>query len=127
MIGYTTLGASDHERANAFYAPIAEELGARRMPVSEHLTLWGDPRRGGMLGIITPNNREPPTVGNGVMVALKATGVAAVQAAHAAALAAGGADEGPPGPRPADSTSFYGAYFRDPTGNKLCVFTSPSA
>jgi len=39
-----------------------------------------------------------------------------------AGLANGGSDEGKPGPRPADSTSFYGAYLRDPTGNKICVY-----
>jgi hypothetical protein len=37
----------------------------------------------------------------------------------------GGTDEGAPGPRPADSTTFYGAYLRDPTGNKICVYCKP--
>ena len=44
---------------------------------------------------------------------------------HAAALAHGGTDEGAPGPRPADSTNFYGAYVRDATGNKIAIFTRP--
>ena len=56
------------------------------------------------------------------MIAFKGESKEAVQAAHAAALAQGGVDEGAPGPRPADSTSFYGAYMRDPTGNKIAVF-----
>ena len=46
-------------------------------------------------------------------------------AAYAAALAFGGVDEGAPGPRPADSTTFYGAYVRDATGNKIAIFTRP--
>jgi hypothetical protein len=37
----------------------------------------------------------------------------------------GGTDEGAPGPRPADSKTFYGAYLRDPTGNKICVYCKP--
>ncbi|MBA2765658.1 MAG: VOC family protein, partial [Solirubrobacterales bacterium] len=39
-----------------------------------------------------------------------------VQAAHAAGLAAGGADDGPPGPRPAYGPRYYAAYLRDPDG-----------
>ena len=30
-----------------------------------------------------------------------------------------------PGPRPEDSTTFYGAYLRDPTGNKICIYCKP--
>lgn len=48
----------------------------------------------------------------------------AVKAAHVAALAHGGTDEGAPGFRPPDGTSFYGAYVRDPAGNKLCLFNA---
>jgi hypothetical protein len=47
-----------------------------------------------------------------------------VKAAHAAALANGGSDEGAPGYRPPEKTSFYGAYFRDAVGNKFCVFAT---
>lgn len=42
-----------------------------------------------------------------------------VDAAHAAALANGGSDEGAPGPRPDYGPEFYGAYVRDPDGNKM--------
>jgi len=56
------------------------------------------------------------------MIALKVASQDQVGAVHATALANGGSDEGAPGFRPADGTSFYGAYFRDPTGNKFCVF-----
>jgi len=44
-----------------------------------------------------------------------------VDRAHATALAQGGACEGPPGLRPHYHADYYGAYFRDPEGNKLCV------
>jgi hypothetical protein len=37
------------------------------------------------------------------------------------AIAHGGMDEGGPGLRPAYHPHYYGAYFRDPDGNKLCV------
>jgi lactoylglutathione lyase len=62
-----------------------------------------------------------PEAGNGQMVALLAATRAQVDAAHALALAHGGRCEGPPGLRPHYHANYYGAYFRDPDGNKLCV------
>ena len=53
------------------------------------------------------------------MVALTAASPEVVDQVHAAAMAAGGACEGPPGQR---MPTFYGAYFRDLDGNKVCVF-----
>jgi predicted lactoylglutathione lyase len=52
------------------------------------------------------------------MVALAAKTRADVDAFYAAAIAAGGTDEGEPGLRPFHA-SFYAAYVRDPDGNKL--------
>ena len=43
---------------------------------------------------------------------------------HAAALAAGGSDEGPPGFRAAYGPRFYVSYLRDPQGNKIALFSS---
>jgi catechol 2,3-dioxygenase-like lactoylglutathione lyase family enzyme len=118
MIGYTTFGSSDLARSGAFYDPIAAELGARRLFEDEHLILWG---RGGagMLGAITPHDKGAPSIGNGVMVALAARDPEQVRKVHALALSMGGPNEGDPGMR---TGAFYGAYFRDPDGNKLAVF-----
>ncbi len=55
------------------------------------------------------------------MVALLAASRQIVDRAHAYALAQGGADEGAPGLRPQYHPNYYGAYFRDPDGNKICV------
>src|SRR5579871_1140935 len=69
-----------------------------------------------------PHDGKPATAGNGTMIAFVAPSKDAVQSAYEAGLARGGTDEGAPGPRPADSTTFYGCYLRDPAGNKICVF-----
>ena len=68
-----------------------------------------------------PYNQEPHQHGNGQMVAFLAESRAIVDSAHAVALANGGTSEGPPGLRPEYHEHYYGAYFRDPDGNKLCV------
>jgi catechol 2,3-dioxygenase-like lactoylglutathione lyase family enzyme len=66
-----------------------------------------------------PYDQRPAGNGNGWMVAFAAPSRAAVDAAHAAAMAAGGTDEGASGPRPHFAPDYYGAYVRDPDGNKL--------
>lgn len=42
-----------------------------------------------------------------------------VDAFYAAAIAAGGVDNGPPGPRPEYGPGFYGAFVLDATGNNI--------
>jgi catechol 2,3-dioxygenase-like lactoylglutathione lyase family enzyme len=119
MIGYVTLGASDLARAARFYDAIAAEMGVGRMMEFPTYIAWGTP--GGAAGIAAtlPFDGQPPSVGNGVMVALEAKDRAQVDRLHAIALAHGGSCEGPPGPR---GDSFYAGYFRDPDGNKLNAF-----
>jgi predicted lactoylglutathione lyase len=66
-----------------------------------------------------PYNREPATAGNGSMTAFQAGSTVAVDAAYAAGIAAGGTDEGAPGPRSRYGLGYYGAYLRDLDGNKI--------
>ena len=124
MIGYTTLGTSDLERARRFYDAVLAPLGGKRALDYERSTYFSGPGRGAMLGLTLPYDGEAASAGNGVMVALNAQSDAAVDQAHAVAIAAGGACEGPPGQR---GDFFYAAYFRDLDGNKLCVFRFPEA
>ena len=129
MLGYVTIGANDAETAHRFYDAVLGTLGWKA-----HMT-FGEWRgysldgkgEGQSVWVCKPFDGAPATVGNGMMVAFTARDHAQVDAFHAAAMANGGADEGEPGPRPADSTTFYGAYVRDPTGNKIAIFTKPSA
>lgn len=119
MIGYTTIGATDLERARAFYDAVLAPLGGKRTLTYERSQYYGGPGRGAMLGVVLPFDGETASVGNGVMVALSAETTAQVDQVHAAALVAGATCEGPPGQR---MDNFYGAYFRDLDGNKLCAF-----
>ncbi len=70
----------------------------------------------------TPENGKEACFGNGSMLGFKAASRAAVEAFHAAALSAGGKDEGAPGVRGESDPAFYGAYVRDPEGNKFCAY-----
>ena len=119
MIGYTTIGTNDLERAKGFYDRVLAPLGGRRTLVYQRSLYYGNPTRGAMLGVTLPFDGQGATPGNGGMVALSAASPQVVDEVHAAAMAAGGLCEGPPGQR---MDNFYGAYFRDLDGNKLCVF-----
>ena len=98
------------------------------MEFGENFTLygvsWGVPG----VAICTPNNGEAATAGNGNMVAIVLGSRDKVDALHAKALELGGTDEGAPGLRsPEGPQAFYGAYFRDPEGNKFCAFRTGPA
>lgn len=118
MFSHVTLGTSDLERARAFYDPVTATLG-----LSTPFPLPGTLVYGEMIGpklfILAPFDGAPASVGNGVHVAFLAKTRAEVDAFHAAALAHGGSDEGAPGLRPRYHAHYYGAYVRDPDGNKL--------
>ena len=73
------------------------------------------------LWIVNPLDKKAASVGNGITVGLDASDRAAVDAAYKAGLSAGGKDEGAPGLRPHYHPNYYGAYPRDPNGNKTCV------
>jgi catechol 2,3-dioxygenase-like lactoylglutathione lyase family enzyme len=124
MIGYVTLGTDDLDRSRAFYDALFAELGASRlMELDSGFTLygtgWGKPG----VAVTRPHDGGPASAGNGNMVSLVVDGRDKVDRLHSKALELGGSDEGPPGLRgPEGDRAFYGAYFRDPDGNKFCVF-----
>ena len=122
MIGYITIGTLDFETALPFYDAVLGAIGGERKSYEGGWAFYGAKDGEPNIGLCKPFDGQPARPGNGIMIAFAAPSRDAVNAAHAAALASGGTDEGPPGMRPPDGTSFYGAYVRDPTGNKLCVF-----
>jgi catechol 2,3-dioxygenase-like lactoylglutathione lyase family enzyme len=120
MIGYVTLGTNNIERAAAFYDELLSVYGAKRAMQTDKMILWSSAKPGRpSLGVIKPYDKNAATAGNGTMVALGIDEPAKVDAFHKKALALGATDEGAPGSR---GGGFYGAYFRDLDGNKLCVF-----
>ena len=118
MIDHVSVGVSDLERAGAFYRQVLAPLGytslVERLPVTigfgkKYPEVWLNARAG----------MAPVGADTGVHVCLRAPSDDAVRAFHAAALAAGGRCDGPPGARQAAFTSYFGAFVRDPDGNKL--------
>lgn len=130
MLSHIYLGVTDFERALAFYAPIMVALGLKQRfadPV-KGWAAWNPSTGGRPLFIIgKPYNGAEHDAGNGQMVAFMASTRAVVDQVHALALAHGGQDEGQPGLRPHYHANYYGAYFRDPDVNKVCVVCHDAA
>lgn len=122
MLGYVTIGANDLDKALKFYDPAMEALGFKRKFNEGGWAGYGPPNGDADFMLCAPFNKEPATWGNGVMVALKAPSRAAVDAFHAAGVKHGGKDEGAPGRRGESEPPWYGAYLRDPEGNKICAY-----
>ena len=127
MIGYVTIGALDDAKAQGFYDAVFGAMGQERKFADGGWTGYGPKGEDShnVYIVSATANGEPARAGNGIMISFKAKTKAEVDAAYAGGLKHGGSDEGKPGPRPADSTTFYGAYLRDPTGNKICVYCKP--
>lgn len=124
MFSHVFVGVNDFDRALGFYTPLMAVLGieARFCERERPWAGWqSSPGPRPLFLIGTPYDQLAAQPGNGQMVAFLAQTRALVDEAHAVALAHGGTSEGAPGPRPEYHPNYYGAYFRDPDGNKLCV------
>ena len=118
MFSHVTIGVNDVDRAVAFYDALFACLGIERFAQGDGYAAYGAPESD-QVWIMHPFDGKPATVGNGTHIAFLARTRAQVDAFHAAALAQDGSDEGAPGLRLHYHPSYYGAYIRDPEGNKL--------
>ncbi len=121
MYSHTTIGANDLARAKAVYDVVLAPLSLEVRFEGDGMVGYGLPGGRPQFLVVQPFDGGEPSVGNGSMVALLASRRALVDACHAAALEQGGVDEGGPGLRPHYHRNYYGAYFRDLDGNKICI------
>lgn len=119
MLHGVCLGTNDLARAARFYDAVLATIGMERSLNEGREIGYG--LRGGArcFWVLIPYDGRPATWGNGTQVTFRAPDRAAVEAFHCTALAEGGMDEGAPAER--YRPGYYGAYCRDPDGNKLHV------
>jgi catechol 2,3-dioxygenase-like lactoylglutathione lyase family enzyme len=116
VIDHVGFEVADLERSAPFYDGVFYALGARRVFDSDQAIAYGI--NGPEVWIVVRGRAPAPGYGH---LALAANGKAAVDAAYAGGLAAGGADDGPPGPRPQYGSRYYAAYLLDPDGLRVEV------
>jgi len=129
MIAYVTVGADDMVLAKRFYSAFLPALGYQLTEVSDGLSCALPKQPGQTIAlpefyVKSPFDGGPASAGNGAMIAFEARNQQQVRDLHAAAVAAGGTDEGSPGFREAYGPRFYVGYLRDPQGNKIALFSS---
>lgn len=118
MIDHIGIAVSDIERARVFYCEALRPLGYRVIA-----TLLPDQTESGGTVVMFGVDGQPDfvigdneRVGEGTHVAFRAETRAQVDAFHAAALAAGGRDNGGPGLREAYGPHYYAAFVHDADG-----------
>lgn len=117
ILSHISVGTNDFARAIAFYDRVLPTLGCQRMTEHPGAVAYG--KQFPEFWVQTPIDQQPATVGNGTHIGFIAATKAMVHAFYEAALAAGGIDEGAPGPRPAYGEPYYGCFVRDPDGHKI--------
>jgi len=129
MISYVTVGADDLAKAKRFYTAFLPAMNFHLTEGPGGLSFSLPVATGQSL--VLPDFYVKPTfdgraasAGNGAMVAFEVSSQSQVRALHAAALAAGGSDEGQPGFRANYGPHFYVGYLRDPQGNKIALFSA---
>jgi catechol 2,3-dioxygenase-like lactoylglutathione lyase family enzyme len=117
MIDHVSIAVRDLEGCGRFYETVLATLGYARLATrpatigfgKKYPEFWLNERR----------NMTPVDPDSGVHICLRARGADVVQAFHAAAIKAGGASDGEPGPRSGQMKGYYAAFIRDPEGNRI--------
>ena len=116
VIDHLTIGVSDLAASRRFYARALEPLGF------SEIGTWSEANRDTAFGLEDADDfiiSAKYEVGGQLHIAFAADAREHVDAFHEAALAAGGRDNGAPGPRPEYSANYYGAFVLDPDGHNV--------
>ena len=117
MFDHVSIGVSDIKRTGKFYDAALRPLGFSRLSDGESSLGYGD--KGVQLWISATPRPVKAYMESGLHFCFSARDRAAVDAFHAAALKAGGKDNGKPGIRKDYSPNYYAAFVVDPDGYRL--------
>jgi catechol 2,3-dioxygenase-like lactoylglutathione lyase family enzyme len=121
MIDHISVGVTDLERATRFYESVLGTIGYVRLDA--RATTVGFGKRYSEFWLNHRPGMSVVELDRGSHVCLRAPNKQAVNAFHAAALAAGGQSDGAPGDRPQYGGGYYAAYVRDLDGNRIEAVT----
>lgn len=126
IVSHVSIGVNDLAAALAFYDAVLVTVGAtRKLEIPDVAVAYG--KGFPEFWVQRPLNGAAAEAANGVHFGFIAPNREAVHAFHAAALAAGGKDDGAPGLRPMYGPDYYGCFVYDLDGHKIEAATIPSA
>ena len=123
MFDHLSITASDLDRARAFYDAVLGTLGIARVNRRPRAIGYGERLHRDGAPCYLSVYLSDKVVADNRHWCFRAPSRAAVRTFHQAALAHGGADDGPPGLREIYSPDYYAAFVRDPDGNRLEAIT----
>lgn len=123
MIDHVSIGVSDLAAARRFYGAVLGAIGYVKMDDREKTVGWGKPGKYSEFWINARSGMQKISADCGTHICLRAPDTKSVDAFHAAALQAGGASDGAPGPRPEFGEGYYAAFVSDPDGNRIEAVT----
>ena len=117
IISHVSIGTNHFPSAIAFYDRVLQVLECHRVMEHPGAVAWG--RAFPEFWVQRPIDGRAANAGNGTHIGFIAPSREAVEQFHAAGLAAGGSDEGAPGPRADYGPQYYGCFLRDLDGHKI--------
>jgi len=117
IMSHVSIGTNQSEAALTFYDKVLATIGAKRVLEFPEAVAYG--REFPEFWVHPPHDGGKASVGNGTHFGFFAASKAEVDAFYAAALEAGGTDDGKPGGRPLYGEAYYGCFVRDLDGHKI--------
>jgi catechol 2,3-dioxygenase-like lactoylglutathione lyase family enzyme len=121
MIDHVSIGVRDLARAAALYEAALGAIGYRKLDVRPQTVGFG--KRYSEFWLNQRTDMPAVRTESGAHICLRAASMQAVDAFHAAALAAGATSDGAPGVRSQYGDNYYAAFIRDPDGNRVEAVT----
>ena len=125
MLAHISIGVNDVERSKRFYDAAMAPLGYRCVRPARSMTGYGYGIDSISFWVMSAERPVPEDEKSGLHICFAASTPAAVDAFHAAALQAGGRDNGAPGLRPAYGPDYYAAFVIDPDGYRIEAYYGP--
>jgi catechol 2,3-dioxygenase-like lactoylglutathione lyase family enzyme len=126
MLTHISIGVRDIDRSKRFYEAALEPLGYKCLRAARSLLGFGYGRDSIALWVVQAERPVPADEKSGLHFCFIAPDTAAVDAFHAAAIAAGGHDNGAPGLRPIYGPDYYAAFIIDPDGYRIEAYYGPA-
>jgi catechol 2,3-dioxygenase-like lactoylglutathione lyase family enzyme len=125
MIAHVSIGVRDIDRSKRFYDTVLEPLGYKSLRAARTLLGYGYGRDSIALWVVQAEHPVAADEKSGLHFCFAALEAAAVNGFHAAALRAGGRNNGAPGLRPIYGPDYYAAFIIDPDGYRIEAYSGP--